>query len=236
MASDKTPVLILHGWGSSAERWNRVKVALESAGYTVHAPDLPGHGENPDPPSPIGVEEFGQFVLGYLKENLLEKVHLVGHSNGGRVGIWLAAHHPEVIEKLVLMGSAGLPHTQPPPLDRLGVSSDVTRKLSGMKLLKPIKGIARKILGSKDYASASPVMQETMKKLLTYDATEDAKAISHPTLILWGQHDSYVPVSDADLLNSYIDGSVKKIYPDQKHGPHLTTPTQVAADIVSFLN
>ena len=100
-------VLVLHGWGASIEAVQPIVAGL-SATCTVHAPDLPGFGRSGRPPRPWGVEDYSDWTRALIDTLGLERPSIIGHSHGGRTAIFLAAHHPELIDKLVLVDAAGI--------------------------------------------------------------------------------------------------------------------------------
>ncbi len=81
---------------------------LAPLGYQVHLIDLPGFGQSDLPPQVWGVEDYQRFVVAYLDDRHLDRVAVLGHSFGGRIGLVLAAEHPERVSKMVLADAAGL--------------------------------------------------------------------------------------------------------------------------------
>jgi pimeloyl-ACP methyl ester carboxylesterase len=100
-------VVLLHGWGCDGNIFNYLKneIAKQSSVLTI---DFPGHGQSDEPPEPWGVPEYTAQLNGLLRELQLTKINVVAHSFGGRVALELAASQPELIEKLVITGGAGL--------------------------------------------------------------------------------------------------------------------------------
>ena len=98
-----TPVLMLHGFARNARFWNRwVPSVAESC--RVYRPELLGCGESDPPPAGYRItpEAIAARVLAVLDALSLERVHWVGESSGGIVGVLLAAKYPERIASLVL--------------------------------------------------------------------------------------------------------------------------------------
>ena len=101
------PVLVLHGWGAKIEAVDPIIRALAPQ-LTVYAVDLPGFGETGLPPEPWGVTDYADWTRSLMDELGLERPSIVGHSNGGRIAIHLASHHPERVDKLILVDAAGI--------------------------------------------------------------------------------------------------------------------------------
>ncbi len=102
-----TPVLLLHGWAISAYLWRHNIAALAEAGFRVHAPDLPGHG-NSDAPLAKGsytLEAIADDIAALMDALGLERAAVVAQSMAGRIGIELARRHR--VTRLALFGSVG---------------------------------------------------------------------------------------------------------------------------------
>ena len=100
-AAGAPPVLCIHGAGAHAYWWLRLAPALQS-GHHVVALDLRGHGASDHAASYL-VEDFADDALAVLDALGIGTAALVGHSMGGRVAAWIAAHRPERAEKLALL-------------------------------------------------------------------------------------------------------------------------------------
>ena len=100
-------MLVLHGWGASIEAVYPIVTGLSPVA-TVHALDLPGFGQSEIPPQPWGVEDYQAFVAAFMDALEIEAPTIVGHSNGGRIAIRMAATEPARASRLVLVDSAGI--------------------------------------------------------------------------------------------------------------------------------
>lgn len=107
--SAKTPVVLLHGLGATAEYWTGTALALSRAGRTVLLLDAPGSGGS-EPPRALSGYTLAARVqaVGAMAHALgLEKMDLVGHSLGGWTAGLYALGEPRRIEHLVLVDSGG---------------------------------------------------------------------------------------------------------------------------------
>lgn len=103
-----TPLLMIHGLGSSGYlEWRRNLEAL-AANRRVLAPDLPGFGRSEKPALPYGISLFVQTVEAYADAQSLDRFDLVGTSLGGRVAIEVAARDPGRVRRLALVNALGL--------------------------------------------------------------------------------------------------------------------------------
>jgi len=98
-----TPVLMMHGFARNARFWNRWIPAIADS-RRIFRPELPGCGESPPPPEDyrFTAEAIGAAIVALLDALSLERVHWVGESSGGIIGVLLAAQYPKRIASLVL--------------------------------------------------------------------------------------------------------------------------------------
>lgn len=105
------PVLLLHGSPGSADNFDRLAPLLGEGGRLVVRPDLAGFGgsaRGPDLSYPVQAE----YMLEMLTTLGIERAHVVGWSNGGGVGIWMAHNAPERVASLTLLASVGAQETE----------------------------------------------------------------------------------------------------------------------------
>lgn len=205
--SNPTPVVALHGWGAKIEAMQGVAAGLAARGYCVHVLDLPGFGRSAIPPSEPdvwGVFDYARFVAHYLDFAGLQRVHLIGHSFGGRLSIVLGADYAERVEKIVLADSAGV--VTPPSGGRnalIGMGK-AALKLPGLnKFEGKLRQMGRDLLGSEDLKTAGP-LEPIFRKVITEDLVPHAARIKAPTLMIWGDQDQDTPLWQAQILEKTI--------------------------------
>ncbi len=103
-----TPVLFIHGLGSSGYMEWRFNLEAAAARHRVYAPDLPGFGRTEKPRARYGVPYFTRFIDRYLQDRGVRSAAVVGASLGGRIALELALEHPRRVSKLVLVNALGL--------------------------------------------------------------------------------------------------------------------------------
>ncbi len=111
-----SPILFIHGLGSSGYIEWRFNLPELSRRHRVLAPDLPGYGRSDKPTEArYGIPYFTRVVERYMAERRLERAVVVGTSMGGRIALELALTHPARVAGLVLVNSLGLgrPRIQP---------------------------------------------------------------------------------------------------------------------------
>ena len=101
------PVLLLHGFPAYWADWRGQMQALAQAGFRAIAPDLPGYGESDPLPN---VRDYGLPLLAADLAGLISalgygQVHVVAHDWGGPLGYCLAAEHPHLVDRLVVINA-----------------------------------------------------------------------------------------------------------------------------------
>ncbi|MFG1343714.1 acetoin dehydrogenase dihydrolipoyllysine-residue acetyltransferase subunit [Xanthobacter autotrophicus DSM 431] len=105
--SGETAIVLVHGFGGDLDNWLFNIDALAGAG-TVHAVDLPGHGQSDKTVGTASLAWLSDALLAFMDAQGIGKAHLVGHSMGGAIAMETALAHPERVASLALIGSAGL--------------------------------------------------------------------------------------------------------------------------------
>jgi abhydrolase domain-containing protein 6 len=225
------PVVLLHGFGASADSWNRFAKQLTRR-YQVIAPDQPGWGastriESASYGYPAQVERLHQFLsaLG------LKRVHLVGHSMGGFIASAYAARYPDEVITLGLIAPHGMTEPEPselfrdvakgdnwlvattrPEFDRLLNKVFAKRPYAPKAVLNYLADHA--IRNSAQSAKIFAEMQTNNPPLADRLAN-----VTAPTWIVWGDQDRVLHVSSADLFRLGIRNSEVMIIPGSGHMP-----------------
>jgi len=235
----KYPLLILHGWGSNSERWQRVKELLGEKGIEVLVLDLPGFGIIPSPPKPWGREDYIDWILQKVKEKNWEKFNLLGHSFGGGLAVKMATNFSEKIDRLILCAPAIIKRKSIKTYLFYWLAFLGRRifSLPGLKIFYPqAQKLVYKLAGARDYYVADGIMKETMKKIGKEEDLEMVlERIKTPTLILWGKKDDVLPLKDAYRIKEKIKRSQLRVLPGARHSPHREAPEELSKILVSFL-
>ncbi|MDD5069005.1 MAG: alpha/beta hydrolase [Candidatus Pacebacteria bacterium] len=223
---------IIHGWTYTLEAWEPCLAELRAKGFEPVMLRVPGLTEKSEK-----VWTLPEYVT-WLEKVLQNEsnVILLGHSNGGRIAIAAFAKNPTLIQKLILLDSAGVVHNEFPLRAKRAVFGSLAQVGKIFLDFPFVRKVFYKIIGAHDYGRAPENMRETMKNLISRDLTPELSKISIPTLIIWGKEDKITPLSDAYLMQKNIKDSKLVVVDGANHSPHATHPKIVAEEIAKFTN
>ena len=252
-AGTGSPVILIHGLFVDHTCWDLVMPPLAEA-FHVIAPDLPGFGASEKPPPsrfPYGIDAFAEAIADLYAGLELGPAAVVGHALGGAVALTLAARHPELVAKLVLVdtlcyeSSAGR-YGQLALLPFVG--GLVLKQLWGRGLFRrhfqenvfgPTSKLAPPRIDRYYDAFSAPAARSSA--LATLRATVDTRGvvaqttrIQAPTLVVWGRHDRVWPASFGQRLSREIRGSGFELI-DSGHSPHEERPDELVRIVQRFL-
>ena len=229
------PVVVLHGWGGRIESMTPTIECLRGSFRTI-AFDLPGFGASPAPKTTWGTADYAAFVRNALSDMSIERAHFVGHSFGAKTSLYLAATHPQRVDKLLLVGSSGL--TSAPSMKaRMKRLASRAARAAG-KLGPPgrvVKEAAYKRLASADYRDAGE-MRSTFVKVVNEDLSDLLGSVKASTLLVWGSKDEAVPVSHARRMEEAIPDAGLVLFEGAGHFAYLDEPERFCRVARHFLS
>jgi len=237
------PVLLLgNSLGTSLAMWDRVRPLLVDQVRVVGF-DHRGQGASPEPPGPYAIEELGADVLALLDTLGAQRATYCGVSIGGMVGLWLAAHAPERVDRLVACCTSA--HLGPPEpwIERARVVREagstapiadavvarwvtpafaaahleVTDELRAMLLASPPEG----------YAACCAALARV-------DLRASLGGVTAPTLVVAGTQDEAIPAEHSERIAGGIPGA-RLVRLEAAHIPMAERPQQVADLILGHL-
>ncbi len=219
------PVLLVHGWGASIELLQPLAQRLSRLGYRCYMFDLPGFGESEEPARAFSVRDYAEFCLAYLDHHQLQRVQYFGHSLGGRIGLLLGAEYPERLRALALSNSAGI---RPKPSARAALRLRLyqalrqrLRALGAQTSAEKLAALYAQRYGSADYIAASPIMRQTLVKIVNQDLLPFARRVTLPTILLWGDQDQETPLWMGEALAAAMPDAALIVQPGAGHYAYL---------------
>lgn len=241
------PLLIIHGYLGMSDNWKTLGGHYVAAGFQVYALDMRNHGKS------FHSDEFTydamvQDLVDYCKANAIAKADIIGHSMGGKVAMFFAVKHPEMIGKLVVADIGPkyyFPHHQ-----------DIMAGLNAVDFsAKPERSDVEKILSG--YIEDSGTRQFLMKNLYWKEpgqlafrfnldvfndkidnigqALPEASRFDGLTLFLRGDRSNYIKDKDLALIKAHFPNAELKDIPNSGHWLHAENPQDFLKETLDFL-
>lgn len=216
----KETILFVHGLGSYIPAW-RKNISVLKENYRCIAIDLPGYGKSSKNPHSGRMSFYAGVVAEFIKTMKLGKVILAGHSMGGQISMVTALHHPEVIDKLVLVDPAGFENfhagqrkwfkeVMTPNLVRLTTLEGIEANLATNFYNMPDDAIfmitdRAAMRTASDFDNYCYAVCQSVAGMVDEPVIDKLSLIDKPTLIFFGENDNLIP-------NRYLNpGSTIKI-------------------------
>lgn len=233
---DRTPVLVLHGWGLESTKYSNLKSSLKKYFKEVHVLDLPGFGKSKSPKAPYTLTEYVKVVNNYLSNDKIEKVIIIGHSFGGRVGIKFANIYPNKIKKLILTGVPGVRDSSAKRIvfKYIAKTGGIIFNIPYLSKISPLlRKLLYRLAGSYDYLKTDNMMKTTFINIVEEDLEAQMTNIKTPTQLIWGEKDKHTPVWIAHNMNHLIPHSSLIVVKNTDHSLPYKNPEIFVKYIVS---
>jgi pimeloyl-ACP methyl ester carboxylesterase len=253
-------VVLIHGITSDSRTWRRVMPYLARR-FTVIAPDLTGHGGSDKPKGDYSLGAHASALRDLLAALGHDRASFVGHSLGGGIAMQLSYQFPERCERLVLVDSGGLGRgvsmllraaTLPGSelvlsllaasrlLDAGRLAGGLLGRL-GLRAGTDIEEIARGHATLAD-AGARAAFVQTLRSVVepggqrVNAANRLYLAERMPLLVMWGEHDSLIPVAHAHETHELLPSSRLEVFPESGHFPQLDEPERFIDLLGAFID
>jgi pimeloyl-ACP methyl ester carboxylesterase len=214
------PLVLIHGLASSPRCWARTLPAVEGERRVLLA-DL---FDDVDRGFDIGASAE-KLAVAVAAESA--PADLVGHSLGGLVALHLAARHPDLVHRLVLVDVPALPH----PARRLGQALAV----AGSAARTDLSSIGL-VLGSVLRRSPVRLLSATRATLEANVEKELDAVAGRPILLIWGARDLIVPPSVGRALEQRLPSARLVLIPEAGHQPMWEAPAAFNRELTGFLD
>jgi non-heme chloroperoxidase len=249
------PVVFSHGWPLNGDAWEDQMLYLASHNFRVIAHDRRGHGQSSQTWDGNTMDQYADDLAELFEQLDLQEVIMIGHSTGGgEVARYIGRYGTKRVAKAVLVGAVTpimLKTTDYPgglPIEvfdgiRQGVEADrsqfyieLTTNFFGAN-----QGGAKVSQGMRDAFWMQAMMGglkpqlDCIKAFSETDFTRDLKRFDIPTLIIHGDDDQIVPITNSAVLTKeLIKGARLKVYTGGGHGLAATHKTMLNEDLLKF--
>jgi len=241
-------VILLHGLGGDANNWAATIPAL-AKNFHIYVPDQVGFGQSDKPLLNYRVGTLVDFLDGFCKKLGIGKASVVGNSLGGWTAMAFTLAHPDKVDRLVLVDSAGY------SLGHGGAAKATREALMGLNpsTLEATRNLMGVIFANKSMATDDAVERifaDRMRKgdgytinqfidsILRNEDVLDGKlgAIKAPTLVIWGREDALTPLASGKDMAQDIAGSETMILDHCGHVPQIECAGPFNAALGKFLS
>ncbi|ADG06999.1 alpha/beta fold hydrolase [Kyrpidia tusciae] len=210
-AGEGKPLLLIHGSGPGVSAWAnwRLVFPLLADDFQLYAPDLVGFGQTEKPRITYSVDVWVDHLIAFIEQKNLAPVSIIGNSLGGALALHIAHRRPEWIDKLILMGSAGIRFQLTEGLDKVwGYEPSLENMRNLIRIFAYDQTMAEKDDlvemrykasiqegAHESYASMFPAPRQRWVDELSL-SEEALRSIDKPTLLIHGREDRVLPVAE----------------------------------------
>jgi pimeloyl-ACP methyl ester carboxylesterase len=241
------PLLILHGYFGMSDNWKSLGNHF-AKNFEVHLIDQRNHGRS------FHTDEFDYELLvedlhRYITHKNLSKVHLLGHSMGGKVVMQFAVTYPELVDKLIVADISPKyykPHHEYilAALNAVNFTLHTTRKKveEVLKIYINEPGIVQFLSKNVYWKSKGELAFRCNVQSLTENNSEVGEALPSytyfdgETLFLSGETSNYITEEDIPLIAAHFSNFNIVTVKNAGHWLHAENPTQFYNEVVSFLS
>lgn len=233
-------IIFLHGITDS---WVSFSGVLPLLPATLHAfaLDQRGHGDSARPES-YTLDSFAADVKEFMGVKGISSATIVGHSMGSYVAQRVAINHPELVSRLILVGSMTTPvNDVTVELDELfravtdPVDPDFVKEFQTSTIHHPVPDAFLNLIIEESLKLPARVWRNAWTGFFTENHAARLPELHVPTLILWGEEDGAFPREDQARLLELIPNATLKLYPETGHALHWERPERFVSDLLGFV-
>lgn len=233
------PIVILHGWRLSKETYKELMKLFKKKGYSVFALDLPGFGREKKMEKVFRLKDYVSFFYKYLRKKRLEKIILIGHSFGGRLAIKFTSEYPQLVKKLILTGTPGFSPVRKEKIIFFLILSKIGKAIFSFYPFSLLQNPARRFLyrlaRATDYVNTEGNLKDTFKSIINEDLVNPMNLLNLPTILVWGEDDSIVPLKVAEKMHKIIKKSRLIVVSNASHKLPYQQPVEFIQAIEDYL-
>jgi pimeloyl-ACP methyl ester carboxylesterase len=244
-------VLLVHGWLSSSRIWDQLAGRLAQR-FTVYTLDLSGFGESDKPLSGYGVRNGSRLLYAFCAHFGLTHANVIGHDLGGAMAVKLAADHPDVVGRLVIVSTpadddqidvptllwlATLPVVGP-IFYALGRIARPVRRAWMRPFVADSNDLTEEIVddaGRSTPAAVSKTLSIARREISRGRLARQARIIKIPILVVAGEEDQIVDPHSVGVWAGGVDKAEICLIDECGHMPMIERTAEFNAQILAFL-
>ena len=239
----KSTLVLVHGLGASAERWNNA-IPYFAKDYNLIIPDLIGFGYSDKPLVDYTTDFFSEFLEKFFDSLGIDNLNIIGSSLGGQVTAEYTSKNSN-IEKLILVSPSGVMKQSTPALDAYIMAALYPNEANAKNAFEMMEGsgieadskIVEGFVERMKLPNAKMAFMSTILGLKNAEViTNKLKTINTPTMIICGANDPVIPIENADQFVSSIKDCRFYRMDGCGHTPYVQKPQEFAEIVLDFLN
>ena len=240
--AEAMPLILLHGFPDS---WLSYETVLANLPSTIHAIALSqrGFGNSDKPEGSYHPRDLADDLAAFMKLRRIPRAILAGHSMGALVAQSFAAAFPERLAGLVLIGTFKTLRdseelaTLIDEVSRMSdpIDLDLVRTFQASTLAQPVQDEFFRTVVAEGARLPLAIWRAALKDVAAYDDVAALSRIAAPTILFWGERDSFSTYEQQQELASEIPGAELRVYAGAGHSLHWEEPRRFAADLANFV-
>lgn len=215
--------VFLHGWGCDGNSFAFCNKYIKTNNLFL---DFPPFGKSSKDIKNWTIFTYANMVISLCEHLGIKKINIIGHSFGGRVAIVVSVLCKEMVQKIVLVDSAGLKPRR---------TISYCFKVFSYKIRKKL-GLDVSKYGSCDYLALNPQMRKIFSSVVSTHLDDFLPFIKSETLIMFGKNDRVTPVYMAKRFKRKIKKSKLTLFEDAGHFCYVDKRLEFVSELSSFLN
>lgn len=257
--ADGPVVVLLHGLASDSDTWDRALPELAGRGLRTIAVDLIGHGRSDKPASRYLLDDFAVSLDAFLDAVGIASATVCGHSLGGAIAIHFGYHHPERVDRLVLVSAGGLGREVHPMLRAaalpgaerllgLAMRPRLVRLYGRPRLHRALRLTPENVVNLRRagralrdaagrqafFAALRGVIEPAGQRGSFIEMKYLADHV--PTMIVWSEQDGVIPLEHARAASAHLPTSRLVVFSGGGHEPHRRHAARFAEAVAGFID